>query len=220
MHRNNFPINKAIAYLQRMTKKWQLPPVSQLARKNRNPFHILIATLLSSRTKDEVTAAAGLRLFKKADSPEKILTFSEEQIARLIYPVGFYNTKARLIKKLCKILVEQHQGKVPADLSQLLKLPGVGRKTATLVLSLAFNKPEICVDTHVHRICNRWGIVKTSTPAETENALQKILPRRYWIKFNSLLVPFGQNICKPTSPLCSQCGLLNYCPQIGVTRKR
>ncbi|MCD6384958.1 endonuclease III [Candidatus Sumerlaeota bacterium] len=203
-----------------MAYRWRTPWVSKDAQKNRAPFRVLISTILSSRTKDEVTAEASRRLFAQASTPQEMLSLSEKKIARIIYPVGFYNTKARLIRAVCRRLIDKYKGDVPSEMTELLSLPGVGRKTANLVLTLGFKKPGICVDTHVHRISNRWGIVRTKTPAETEQALRHVLPKRHWIEINSLMVAFGQNICTPISPHCSQCGLHKYCPKIGVKRHR
>lgn len=215
-----FPLEKSIAYLKEMATRWNIPWVSKDAQKRRDPFRVLISTILSSRTKDEVTGEATRRLFAVASTPQEMLRLSEKKIARLIYPVGFYNIKARRIRTVCKILIEKYKGEVPSEMSELLKLPGVGRKTANLVLTLGFRKPGICVDTHVHRISNRWGIFRTKTPAETEQALRRVLPKRHWIEINSLMVAFGQNICTPISPRCSQCGLQKFCPKINVKRSR
>jgi Predicted EndoIII-related endonuclease len=180
----------------------------------------LIATILSLRTKDTMTAVVAPRLFAAADTPEKMLALSEDEIAALIYPVGFYRNKARTIRTICQILIDQYGGEVPADLDALLALPGVGRKTANLVLTAGFDLPGICVDTHVHRICNRWGYVQTRTPEETEMRLREILPPEYWKEINGLLVTLGQNICHPTSPRCSVCPLAHLCARIGVERRR
>jgi endonuclease-3 len=186
----------------------------------RNPFRILIATILSLRTKDTMTAVVAPRLFAAADTPEKMLALGEDEIAALIYPVGFYRNKARTIRTICQILIDQYGGEVPANLDALLALPGVGRKTANLVLTAGFDLPGICVDTHVHRICNRWGYVQTRTPEETEMRLREILPPEYWKEINGLLVTLGQNICHPTSPRCSVCPLAHLCARIGVERRR
>jgi len=197
-----------------------VPVVSQLAATEPNPFLILISTVLSSRTKDEVTAQATERLFARARTPEEMLILSPEEIAQLIYPVGFYRTKARIIRELCQDLVTRFQGEVPHDLEQLLSLNGVGRKTANLVLALGFDDDAICVDTHVHRITNRLGYVSTRTPVETERALRETLPRPYWKRWNTLLVSFGQEVCRPLSPRCSICPLAPYCDRVGVERHR
>jgi endonuclease-3 len=175
---------------------------------------------LSLRTKDATTLAASNRLFKLAMTPKKMLTLKKEKIERAIYPVGFYHTKARNIKSICNDLVKKFNGKVPDDLETLLTLQGVGRKTANLVLTEGYGKLGICVDTHVHRISNRLGYIKTKTPEQTEMALRVKLPKRFWIIYNMLLVTWGQNICKPVSPLCSACSVRHLCPQKGVTSSR
>lgn len=184
------------------------------------PFKVLISTVLSLRTKDTVTEKASHRLFKLAETPAAMLKLPVETIETTIYPVGFYRTKARNVLAICRILIDEHAGQVPDDLDALLKLPGVGRKTANLVVTVGYNKPGICVDTHVHRISNRWGIVKTKTPDETEMALRRILPSRYWIGFNDALVAYGQNLCVPISPFCSRCRIRPLCPRLGVTSSR
>jgi endonuclease-3 len=149
-----------------------------------------------------------------------MLKLSPAKIEKTIYPVGFYRTKARNILTVCRVLIDEHGGKVPDDMDELLKLPGVGRKTANLVVTVGYAKPGICVDTHVHRISNRWGYIKTTTPEKTEFALRAKLPDRYWIEYNNLLVNFGQHLCRPISPLCTKCPIKKYCPQIGVTLRR
>jgi len=198
----------------------EIPIVTQLAENHRDPFLILISTVLSLRTKDAVTAAATEKLFRLASMPEGMLRRSEEEIRQAIYPVGFYRNKARQIREICRALIERFSSRVPDSLEELLTLKGVGRKTANLVLSLGYGKDAICVDTHVHRISNRLGLVSTKTPEQTEMALQNVLPRRYWSRYNTLLVSFGQRICRPLSPLCSQCPLAELCPRINVTRHR
>ncbi len=213
-------IEKIVETLKAALKKYGDPVVTKVAKEKRSPYRVLISTLLSLRTKDETTLKASERLFKVADTPEKMLNLSKEQIEKLIYPVGFYHRKAEQILKISKILIEKYNGKVPDDLDELLKLPGVGRKTANLVLNEGFGKLGICVDTHVHRISNRLGLVKTKTPEQTEFALRKILPKKYWIIFNTLLVTLGQNICTPISPKCSICPIEQYCPKVGVTKHR
>jgi len=198
-----------------------LPPVSAMAEEAIvDPFKILISTIISARTKDEVTGPAAERLFVLADSPEKMSRFSEERIEKAIFPAGFYHTKAKAIRKASQELVERFGSHVPDTIEQLLTLPGVGRKTANLVVTLAHNKAGICVDTHVHRITNRWGYVKTKTPRETEQALRAKLPKKHWIAINTILVMHGQNICKPISPFCSRCPVIKYCARIGVTKSR
>ena len=217
---NDRNIVKVIRVLKAQLKKWDLPITTALAEKKSDPFKILISTILSSRTKDEVTAAATERLFALASTPEKMLKLSEETIVRAIYPVGFYRSKSRHVREVCRALIDQYHSKVPDRIEDLLSLKGVGRKTANLVLALAHQKDGRCVDTHVHRISNRLGYVATRSPEETEFALRKKLPRRYWIVFNTLLVAHGQNICRPISPLCSRCPIYDCCDRRGVTRSR
>jgi endonuclease-3 len=188
--------------------------------KSRSPFRLLVACVISLRTKDEVTAAASRRIFAIASDPDRLAGLDIVTIADAIYPAGFYNTKSRQLKEIATMLRDQHGGEVPPDETALLSLPGVGRKTANLVLGLGFGIPAICVDTHVHRISNRLGLVTTNTPEQTEKALQEVLPRDLWIPINDLLVTFGQNRCHPTSPLCTGCPLDDLCPRIGVTRHR
>jgi len=213
-------IDAVVRTLRREARRWSLTAVGQEAASSRDPFRVLISCLLSLRTKDDVTRKASARLFRRADTPATMRRLRERTIERLIYPVGFYRTKARVIRGVCRTLIERYGGRVPDDLDELLTLKGVGRKTANLVVSAAYGKPGICVDTHVHRISNRLGYVKTRSPEETEQALRRTLPRRYWIVFNDLLVPFGQNCCKPISPLCSRCPVEVHCAKVGVTRHR
>jgi endonuclease-3 len=217
---DNFDIHAVMASLRTAMPQFQQPLIDQMGDAGQTPFRILIATLLSLRTKDTLTAVVAPRLFAVADTPETMRALGEEHIAELIYPVGFYRNKARSIVQICTILIEQYAGAVPDDLDALLALPGVGRKTANLVLTAGFGLPGICVDIHVHRICNRWGYVYTRDPDKTELALRAKLPQEYWISINSLLVTLGQNICTPTSPRCSACPIAAYCPRIGVTRSR
>lgn len=181
---------------------------------------MLIACLLSLRTQDTTTGPASARLFAVADTPRAVLRLSAPRIERLIYPVGFYRTKARVIRDICRDLLTRFDGRVPDDIDALLTLKGVGRKTANLVVTMGYGKPGICVDTHVHRISNRLGYVRTKTPEETEMALRATLPRRYWIGYNDLLVSFGQNICAPISPRCSACPVRGLCRRVGVTVSR
>jgi endonuclease III len=213
-------IHKIIAILRREIRNMDIPIVTEISHRSRDPFHILVSTILSLRTKDEVTREAATRLLEKTQSPEDLLQLPEEVIARLIFPVGFYKTKARTLKQIARDLIDKYGGKVPNDLDELLKLKGVGRKTANLVVTLGFHKPGICVDTHVHRVSNRLGYVKTKTPEQTETALREKLPKEYWIEYNDLLVTWGQNICRPISPFCSRCAVLPYCKQVGVVRNR
>ncbi len=187
---------------------------------SRSPFRLLVACVISLRTKDEVTAEASRRLFEIAPTPEALAELEEERIARAIYPAGFYNTKAAQLKEIARIIRDDFDGEVPASEADLLAMKGVGRKTANLVLGLGFEIPAICVDTHVHRISNRLGMVSTKTPEQTERALMEVLPRDLWVPINDLLVTFGQNRCHPTSPRCTGCPLEDLCPRVGVTRSR
>lgn len=214
------PLEKIISLLQSGIKKWPRPSVTQISQKWNDPFLVLISCILSLRTKDAVTREASGRLFKLADNPNAMLKFSPRKIEKLIYPVGFYRVKARNILAISRALIQRFADRVPDNLEQLLTLQGVGRKTANLVLTEGFHKLGICVDTHVHRISNRLGWVKTKTPFETEMALRNKLPKRFWIEYNTLLVTWGQNICKPVSPLCSLCAINKYCQRIGVTTHR
>ena len=216
-----FDIHHAMATLQAETPSWTETALTTVARTmGRDPFKILVGCLLSLRTKDETTGPAAARLFALAGTSEAMLHLAVEQIAKAIYPVGFYRTKATTILEICRTLVEHYGGQVPDTMEGLLDLKGVGRKTANLVLTMGFQKPAICVDTHVHRISNRWRYVRTKTPEDTEFALRRKLPQAYWMVYNDLLVAFGQNICKPISPLCGQCPLVESCPKSGVTQHR
>lgn len=198
----------------------ETPSVSQIAEQNRDPFRVLISTMISLRTKDSVTLAASNRLFERASGPDELAALTAAEIADLIYPAGFYRTKAGNLKRTSEIMVEKYGGAVPADREGLLSFPGVGRKTANLVLNLGFGIDAVCVDTHVHRISNRLGWVETKTPDETETALMEVLPKRYWIEINELLIRFGQKTCTPVSPFCSRCPLAEECPRRGVTAHR
>ncbi|MFP4430284.1 MAG: endonuclease III domain-containing protein [Spirochaetaceae bacterium] len=197
-----------------------IPSVSQIAREHRDPFRVLVSTIISLRTKDEVTMAATERLFGEASTPKAMASLPPERIGRLIYPAGFYRTKGRNIAEVCRLLLADHDGRVPPDPGALLALPGVGRKTANLVLGLGFGIPAICVDTHVHRIANRLGWIATKNPEETEYALMDSVPKELWIPLNETLVRFGQGTCTPTSPWCSRCPVAAACPRIGVSRSR
>jgi len=209
-----------IRRLQRHAPSWNPTALAVLAERDRDPFRVLIACILSLRTQDTTTGPASDRLFAVAATPEAMLKLPARRIAQLIYPVGFYRTKARVILGICRDLLERFGGRVPDTIDELLTLNGVGRKTANLVVTMGYGKPGICVDTHVHRISNRLGYVKTRNPEETEMALRGKLPRRYWIGYNDLLVSFGQNICVPISPRCSVCPVATLCRQVGVTTKR
>ncbi|WP_077541847.1 endonuclease III domain-containing protein [Sedimentisphaera cyanobacteriorum] len=199
---------------------YKIPIVTLIAVQEKDPFKVLISTMLSSRTKDQTTAAASKRLYEKAGTPEKLAGLAVADIEKLIYPVGFWRTKAPRIKSAAKKLIESFDGQVPQSLEELMSFEGVGRKTANLVLGEAFRKEAICVDVHVHRISNRLGIIETKTPYETEQMLEEVLPRKHWIRYNTYIVAHGQQICKPLSPLCSQCPITSYCKQIGVEKRR
>ncbi|RJQ14461.1 MAG: endonuclease III [Nitrospiraceae bacterium] len=192
----------------------------QQSFRDRDPFKVLISCILSLRTQDRTTGAASERLFNLAPDVKTMSRLSVKTIEKTIYPVGFYKVKAGRIKELCNVLIKEYHAKVPDDLDELLKLKGVGRKIANLVITLGYQKPGICVDTHVHRITNRWGYVKTKTPEQTEFALRGKLPPKYWPEINGLLVAFGQGICRPISPLCSKCDINRYCEKAGVTAHR
>lgn len=198
----------------------ELPSVSAIARRNHDPFRVLVATMISLRTKDEVTRRASEALLSLAPTPARLAALPVDRIARSIYPAGFYRTKAGHLREVARLLLQRHAGNVPDDMEALLQLPGVGRKTANLVRNLGFGLPGICVDTHVHRISNRMGWVRTRTPEQTEQALMQILPRRYWIGVNELLVRYGQAVCTPLSPRCSSCPASRWCRQAGVGRTR
>ena len=216
----NRDIHACMRLLTQEVRRWREPVVGIVAKASRDPFQILIATVLSLRTRDQTTAEASERLFRLATTPRAMSRLSARQIERAIYPVGFYRTKARQIREICRELLNHYGGRVPDDMAKLLTLKGVGRKTANLVVTLGFGKPGICVDIHVHRISNRWGYIRTRSPAESEEALRGKLPKEYWIGYNDLLVPFGQNICTPISPRCSTCKLTRYCSRVGVTVSR
>ena len=213
-------IGVVMEILRREAPAWGAPIVTLIAEQTSDPFRVLVSTILSLRTQDETTAAASRRLFARATTPQAMLRLRAATIARLIYPVGFYRTKARAIRAVCRTLLARWDGIVPRDLDALLTLQGVGRKTANLVLTLGFGAPGIWVDTHVHRITNRLGYVRTRTPDETEQALRRKLPAAHWIEINDLLVAFGQRLCRPISPHCSRCPILTHCPRRGVTVSR
>ncbi len=216
---NLFDIHKVLRILERENRRFVEPIVTTISRE-RTPFHVLISCILSLRTKDRTTREASDRLFALADNPEEMEKIPVEKLEKIIYPVGFYRIKARKIKEICAVLIKTYSGKVPDEIDELLKLNGVGRKTANLVVTLGYQKPGICVDTHVHRITNRWGYVKTGNPHETEFALREKLPKKYWLTINDILVTFGQNICVPVSPKCSICPVNVFCKRVGVTRNR
>jgi len=210
---------KVIQLIENQLKQFNIGWLKERNKKE-EPYRVLVSCVLSLRTKDPVTEEAAKRLFKGANSPFEMIKFSTRKIERLIYPVGFYRQKAKYIKELSKKLINDFQGRVPANLEDLLKLKGVGIKTANLVLGRGFGIPAICVDTHVHRIANRIGWIKTNNPKETEEKLKVIIPKNYWIRINYLLVSFGQRICLPVSPFCSRCFVNKFCKRKGVKRNR
>jgi len=215
-----FNIDDFIKIIEQNYLQWNTPVVTLISNRGATPFEVLVSTILSLRTKDQVTAMASARLFEVARTPQEITALDKEELKKLIYPVGFYPTKSMQLQKISRIIIEEYGGKVPDTIDELLKLPGVGRKTANLVLVEGFQKAAICVDTHVHRISNRIGYVKTKYADKTEAALRKKLPVRHWIRYNKLLVAFGQSICRPISPFCSTCPVSRICPKTGITKSR
>jgi endonuclease-3 len=214
-------LGRVFSELESMMASFPEAVVDAMVKDHRDPFKVLIATLISLRTKDEVTGKATERLFQIASTPFQMVLLEPEVIEKAIFPAGFYRNKAKTIIHVCSVLISKYEGNVPSTIDELIAIKGVGRKTANLVLSSGFGIDAICVDTHVHRICNRWGYVNTSTPDATEMLLRRKLPQRYWIRINALLVVMGQNICKPVSPLCSSCSLKGwFCPSYGVKKSR
>ena len=213
-------VHAVMRALARAIDNLALPAVEKIAEESQeDPFEVLISTMLSAQTRDAVTAAASARLFRAARTPRTMAKLTEKQIEKLIYPVSFYRHKATHVKETCRMLVERFRGRVHATMDELLMLPGVGRKTANLVLILSFKSlKNICVDTHVHRISNRLGWVRTRTPEETEQALYKGTRKRWWPFINLYLVTWGQNVCRPLYPCCGACVIREHCPQIGVTQ--
>ncbi|TAH51198.1 MAG: endonuclease III [Chloroflexota bacterium] len=216
----NSELPETFRRLHTAAQHWIVPMVYAMKQKGAAPYEILIASLLSARTLDTVTTVVYPELFRLANTPQKMLTLSETQIERVIHRVAFSTTKAKQILGLSKILIEKYDGRVPETIEELDELPGVGRKIANLTVTMAFDKPGITVDTHVHRIVNRWGYVKTKTPDESEIALREKLPPEYWVEINGLLIPFGQNICRPTNPFCSKCPIYEFCARVGVSKSR
>ncbi|MBU0535920.1 MAG: endonuclease III [Nanoarchaeota archaeon] len=217
MDNNN--LDSVISILKKEFKKLRVPIVTEVSWR-KDAFHVLTSCILSLRTKNETTAKAFQRFQKIANTPKQLMNLSVKEIEKAIYPVGFYITKAKRLKEIGKVLVKKYNSKVPDDIDELLKLNGVGRKTANLVVALGYGGDGICVDTHVHRISNRLGYVKTKNPYETEMALRKKLPKKYWIIYNDLLVAWGQNICVPISPWCIRCPIAKYCKRVGVGKSR
>lgn len=217
---NNKNIEYVILKIKNAIKKYESPALEKLNNKLKSPYWVLISCLLSLRTKDETTEKVVKNLYKIAKTPQQILKLPISKLKKIIYKTGFYNNKANTIKNVTEKILNEYKGKVPDNLDELLSLPGVGRKTANLVLTVAYNKMGICVDTHVHKIFNRWGYVKTKNPDETEMELRRKLPKKYWKKINNYLVLFGQNICLSISPLCSKCPVSKECPKIAVKYSR
>lgn len=213
-------LRAVLAILRREVPHWDVPVVTLIAQEKREPYRVLMSTLLSLRTQDQTTAPAAQRLFALADTPQAMVTLDRQTIERAIYPVGFYRTKAVQILDISQRLLTEFDGRVPDDIDTLTTFHGVGRKTANLVLAEGYGIPAICVDTHVHRISNRWGYVKTKDPLATEMALRQKLPHEYWIEYNPTLVALGQHRCKPTSPMCSACPVAEFCKRVGVRRSR
>jgi endonuclease-3 len=215
-----FPFHEMMKTLQTLFLD-DVPVVTRISQKEKSdPYLVLIGTLLSLRTKDEMTEKAMEKLTQKAKTPQELLKIPEDELQRLIYPVGFYRIKSRTLRDVSGIIIDKYGGQVPDTIDELLTIKGVGRKTANLVITEGFGKPGICVDTHVHRISNRLGIVSTKNPHETEESLRKVLPGQYWIIYNTLLVTFGKRICKPISPLCNTCSLSPICKKAGVGKHR
>ena len=213
--------HKAWPFLKKQVKTLSTPWLENYAGHDRDPFKVLISCLLSLRTQDKTTGEASERLFALAPAPEVLAGLPVKTIEKAIYPVGFYRVKSHRVKAISREILKRYGGKVPDTIEELLTLKGVGRKTANLVVILGYDKPGICVDTHVHRIVNRWGLVRTKNPNETELRLRELLPVKYWKELNGMLVAFGQNICKPVSPICSVCVFDNrYCQKVNVSRHR
>jgi len=220
---NNRNIDKAMTILEDQVQTLNVPWLDYMVNhsgRTRDPFKVLISCILSLRTQDKTTGEASERLFKIAPDAKRLSRLPLNKIEKVIYPVGFYKVKAGRIKEIAHIIIKEYGSKVPDEIDELLKFKGVGRKTANLVVTLGYKKPGICVDTHVHRITNRWGYVETGTPDKTEFALRSKLPQKYWLKINGLLVSFGQGICKPISPICSKCRIAGYCDKVGVKKYR
>jgi endonuclease-3 len=213
-------LHEAMAILRREVPNWDVPVMTLNAQDDHDPYRVFISTILSLRTQDQTTAQAAKRLFDLADTPQAMVRLDRQTVEQAIYPVGFYRTKAPQILDISQRLLDAFGGIVPDDIETLMTFHGVGRKTANLVLSEGYGLPAICVDTHVHRISNRWGYVKTKDPLATEMALRKKLPKAYWIEYNPTLVALGQQVCKPTSPICSACPVAAFCKRIGVKRSR
>jgi endonuclease III len=206
--------------LRRQAAKQDAPIVTLIAVTTREPWRVLSSCILSLRTQDQVTAKAAARMFERWPTIQAMARADVKELEKAIFPVGFYRTKAPQLIEMARRILDEWNGRVPDEIDELLKLKGVGRKTANLVVVAGYEKPGVCVDTHVHRISNIWGYVKTSTPEKTEMALREKLPKRYWMEYNDLLVSFGQTICRPLSPRCSECPIEEFCPRIGVGKRR
>ena len=213
-------IIKILEILMKTTRGMQLPSVSQIQEELRDPFKVLVSCILSLRTKDEITYPTSQKLFKIAKTPKQIAEMPLAKLKKTIKPVNYYKTKAERIKKIAQQIVKEYNNKVPDEFEELMKFKGVGRKTANIVITYGYGKDGLAVDTHVHRISNRLGWVKTKTPEKTEFALKRIVPKKYWYWVNELLVRHGQNTCTPISPFCSRCHVDKYCPKIGVEKRR
>ncbi len=213
-------IDRIYAALNSHVADYKVPVVDLIEIQTKDPFKVLVTTIMSARTKDETTTAAAKRLFEKVKKISDLEKLSEKQIQKLIYPVGFYKNKAKYLRQLPMALKEKYNNKIPHTVEELVHLPGVGRKTANLVVAVAFKKPAVCVDIHVHRIMNRLGYVKTKNPFETEMELRKKLSKKYWTTFNTIFVAFGQNLCRPVNPYCSRCPIRKECNRIGVVKSR
>jgi len=209
-------IDTVVRILKKEVKQWRVPIVGVVAEKTRDPFQILISCVLSLRTQDGTTAAASKRLFAVARAPETLAKLPVRKIEKLIYPVGFYRVKAKNVREISRRLMADFDSRVPDTIEELLTLPGVGRKTANLVVTIGYDKYGICVDTHVHRITNRWGYVETATPEKTEFSLREKLPKKHWKVINDLLVTYGQNLCRPIGPKCGECRIYDYCDRVGL----
>ncbi len=217
---NKGNIDKVVGIVKESVKKYDMPVLERFNDSKKDPYWVLIPCILSLRAKDEATAVVSENLYKIAPTPEKVLKIPLKKMEQIVYKTGFYHVKAKNVLNITRIILEKYKGKVPDDIDELLTIPGVGRKTANLVVTVAFKKPGICVDTHVHKICNRWGYVDTKDADHTEMRLREILPKKHWMKINLYLVLFGQNVCLSVSPLCSECPLGKLCPRIGVTVSR
>jgi endonuclease III len=219
MKRYDPAINTVYRALKKEFAKNRVPVVELIESQTRDPFKVLVTTMLSARTKDQTTSAASRRLFTKLHTVDDLDSLSVKEIETLIFPVGFYHEKARHLKAWPAVLRERFNGRIPQTVEELVELPGVGRKTANLVIAVAFNKPAVCVDVHVHRIMNRLGYLVSKTPLETEMILRKHLPERYWTTFNSYFVSFGQHTCFPLKPACDRCPVSIHCGRVGVKKR-